>query len=253
MSKRFYWLKLHDDFFDSKRIKKMRRCAGGDTMLVIYLKMQMIAMKHDGVIEYTGIEDNIAEELALDIDETTESVAATIAFLLKAGLCEMDGDNLFLPFAVSCVGSESSSAERVRQCRERQRALQGNVTALPCNEKPLLCNGEKEIEKDIEIDKEVKAPARPTKHKYGEYGHVMLTDDEMSKLNADYSNVDDAIRYLDEYIEMKGASYKSHYLAMRKWVFDAVREHQPKETKQANSSFEVDSFFSKVLAQSYEG
>ena len=52
---RYYWLKLQEDFFDSKRIKKLRRIAGGDTYTIIYLKMQLMAMKRDGILEYTGL------------------------------------------------------------------------------------------------------------------------------------------------------------------------------------------------------
>ena len=33
--KRYYWLKLQDDFFKSKRIKKLRKIAGGDTYTII--------------------------------------------------------------------------------------------------------------------------------------------------------------------------------------------------------------------------
>lgn len=52
----------------------------------------------------------------------------------------------------------------------------------------------------------------------------------MNKLYVDYGNekTQKAITYLDEYIEMKGAKYKSHYLVMRKWVFDAVEEKERK-------------------------
>ena len=39
--KRYYWLKFRDDFFDSKRIKKLRKMAGGDTYTIIYLKMML--------------------------------------------------------------------------------------------------------------------------------------------------------------------------------------------------------------------
>ena len=46
-NKRYYWLKLYDDFFSSLRIKKLRKLAGGDTYLAIYLKMQLLAMKSD--------------------------------------------------------------------------------------------------------------------------------------------------------------------------------------------------------------
>lgn len=92
---------------------------------------------------------------------------------------------------------------------------------------------EKRIEENskeeyIEVDKR---PARTPKHKYGEYGHVLLKDDELEKLNAEYGEEEtkEAIRYLDEYIEMKGTKYKSHYLALRKWVYEAVKERKPKE------------------------
>ncbi len=48
MGKRYYWLKLPDDFFRQKPIKKLRKIAGGDTYTIIYLKMLLIAMKQDG-------------------------------------------------------------------------------------------------------------------------------------------------------------------------------------------------------------
>jgi hypothetical protein len=66
------------------------------------------------------------------------------------------------------------------------------------------------------------------KHKYGEYKNVLLTDDEYIRLNNDYSNCDELIKYLDEYIEMKGYKAKSHNLAIRKWVVSAVEEHNKK-------------------------
>lgn len=126
--KRYYWLKLRDDFFNSKRIKKLRKMAGGDTYIIIYLKMQLLAMKREGVLQYTGLEDSFPEELALDIDETPDDVRVTLAFLLKYGLVETE-DNVtyFLPYAISNTGSETASAARVREHRERQKLLHCNT------------------------------------------------------------------------------------------------------------------------------
>ena len=64
------------------------------------------------------------------------------------------------------------------------------------------------------------------KNIYGEYKHVRLTEAEHERLVKDYgeNQATSAIKYLDEYIEMKGAKYKSHNLALRKWVFDAVKQ-----------------------------
>lgn len=41
-----------------------------------------------------------------------------------------------------------------------------------------------------------------------------------------------AITFLDEHIEMKGYKAKSHYLAIRKWVVDAVKEKERKDQRQ---------------------
>ena len=150
-AKRYYWLKLYDDFFGSVRIKKLRKIAGGDTYLIIYLKMQLKAMKTGGVLEYTGLEDSFAEELALDLDEEPENVAVTINYLLRCGLMETsDQREYFVPYAVLNTGSESASTQRVREHRAR-KALQCNTDETEVKH---LGNAEKEIEKEKEIELE---------------------------------------------------------------------------------------------------
>lgn len=67
------------------------------------------------------------------------------------------------------------------------------------------------------------------KHKYGEYKNVLLKDEELQTLKENYQNWEELIKYLDEYIEMKGYKAKSHYLCIKKWVVDAVKRNQPKK------------------------
>lgn len=157
-NKRYYWLKLKEDFFGSKRIKKLRRLAGGDTYTIIYLKMQLLAMKSDGVLTFTGLEASFAEELALDLDEDTDDVRLTLAYLTGCGLVETSDDiNFFIPYAVENVGSETDSTQRSRACRERlkvqQTAASDDGMLLQCNTSATqvqhTCNTEKEKEKDI--------------------------------------------------------------------------------------------------------
>ena len=217
---RYYWLKLNKDFFKSKRIKKLRKLAGGDTFTIIYLKMQLLSTPTEGVLTYTGLEDTIAEEIALDIDEDPDNVKVTLNYLLKTGLCEMIGDNeLFLPFVADSVGSEGSSAKRVRDFRNRQKALQCNTSVTEV--KPIV-NGEIEIEIEKEIEKDINISSskeKPKKKKYGEYKHVILTEDEYNRLVSDYGEqaVLEGIRNVDEYCEEKGKTYKNYNLTLRKW------------------------------------
>lgn len=73
----------------------------------------------------------------------------------------------------------------------------------------------------------------PAKHSYGQFGNVMLLDDEFTKLadkyGADIRN--DAIEFLDMYIEEKGYKTKSHYLAIIRWVVNAVNERRQKQRR----------------------
>ena len=75
-------------------------------------------------------------------------------------------------------------------------------------------------------EKSSSASAKANKHKYGEYKNVLLKDEELQKLKDEYENWDNLIKYLDEYIEMKGYKAKSHYLCIKKWVVDAVNKQQ---------------------------
>lgn len=68
------------------------------------------------------------------------------------------------------------------------------------------------------------------KKKYGNYKHVLLTDKEYEALQKDYTNYQELIDYLDEYMEMKTYKVKSHYLAIKRWVVDAVSEKNRRNT-----------------------
>jgi len=83
------------------------------------------------------------------------------------------------------------------------------------------------------IDKDSVSTHTDPKHTYGEYKHVKLKDTEYQKLVTDYgkSMAESCITFLDEYIEMKGYKAKSHYLCIRKWVVDAVKEREQRTNR----------------------
>lgn len=164
MAKKYYWLRLKDDWFNSKVIKKLRKIAGGDTYTIIYLKMQLLSLKNEGKLYYEGVEDSFEEELALDLDEDIDNVTVTVSYLQKCGLLEVISKDQYLLTEVPAVtGSESASAERVRKHRAQKelfeqmsetKALQCNTGVTEGNAEVTNCNTEKEIEKEIEKDKE---------------------------------------------------------------------------------------------------
>ena len=163
MAKKYYWLKLKDNFFNQKEVKKLRRIAGGDTYTIIYLKMQLLSIKKDGIIEFEGTEKDLAEQLSYEIDEDGDNIQTTLLFLRANNLIEEISENNFLLTKVpDCIGKEGASAERVRRHRERKALLEKEK-----EQKMLQCNGEvtdsndvviesnTEIEREIEIEKEI--------------------------------------------------------------------------------------------------
>jgi predicted phage replisome organizer len=125
--KKYYWLKLRDDFFAQKEIKKLRKLAGGDTFTIIYLKLQLLSIKNEGTVYFESIEDSFAEEMALALDEDVGNVKMTLFFLEKCGLIEEISDSeYFLPEARENIGKESGSAERMRKHRQNKRLVTGD-------------------------------------------------------------------------------------------------------------------------------
>lgn len=170
-TKRFYWLKLKEDFFRQKDIKKLRKLAGGEVFIIIYLKMLLRSLKDDGRLYYEGVEDDFPAELALDIDEEEENVKMTIAYLTAKGiLVQNQPDEFELMTAHEMTGSECDSAARVRRLREQrmlasgQKALQSNATVTDCNGTVTTSNVE--IEKELELEKELEIEAKPKRKRF---------------------------------------------------------------------------------------
>lgn len=148
--KRYFWLKLHKDFFQRKEIKRLRKIAGGDTYTIIYLKMLLRSIMSDGKLYYDGLEDDFASELALDLDEKEENVQITIQYLFKSGLLEMCSDEeYYLPDTKDSTGCETAAASRMRKCRAKKDKLERN------NVTPMLQSGYGEKEKDRELYKDI--------------------------------------------------------------------------------------------------
>lgn len=147
-NKRYYWIQLAQDFFKSKEMKLLRKIAGGDTHTIIYLKIMLISLEDGGHIYYDGLADNLAEEIALVIDENVEDIKITLIFLESKGLLTRKNDrDYFLEQVPEMVGSETASTRRSRKHRE--------LRGLHCNTIATTCNGDIEKDIDTEIEKDV--------------------------------------------------------------------------------------------------
>ena len=131
IQKRYYWLKLNEDFFQDPIIKKLRKIAGGDTFTCIYLKMMLMSLKSNGILIFEGFEESFEKELALKMDEDETNIKVVINYLFSYKLIseESKKNKSFLMTAVSkMTGTESESAERMRKLRAKSSQCDEQVT-----------------------------------------------------------------------------------------------------------------------------
>ena len=114
--KRLWWLKLPKDFFTSNNvIKKMRKLPGGDTYVVITLKLLLLSLDNDFRIYYEGVEDTFPKDIALTLDESPEAVEVTLRMLLQQG-CHVDGAQAGSEGRAYCTYCHHSGHKGRRDC-----------------------------------------------------------------------------------------------------------------------------------------
>ena len=94
--RRYYWLKLYDSFFENKTSKYIRRLPDGDKVLICYLKFQLRLLKTEGVFIFDNLCENMAEEIALTIDEDVNIVKLLLGALEKANAIEFLNQNTIM-------------------------------------------------------------------------------------------------------------------------------------------------------------
>ena len=117
----------------------------------------------------------------------------------------------------------------------------------------ISCFLRNETESDPDMPKENDKPVKKkkTKHKYGEYNNVLLTDEELEKLQTQFDDWAERIERVSEYVESTGKPYKSHYAVIRTW---ARKEEREKKSKRRMSNTERNAqMFANVARKLGEG
>ena len=244
------WIKIITDIFDDEKILMIESMPAADSIIVIWFKLLTFAGKqnNDGVFMMSNRIAYTDEMLASIFRRDVKVVRLALDVFEQFGMIEIIEDVITIPNwnKHQTLDAYEKKKERDRIYQQERRAAQraliekSSDTSTDSKETPSsdVAISEEDIEEDIDkekdkenisgSDKPVSVSKKPVKHKYGEYKHVQLTDAEYEKLCKDYGEdiAKRAITYLDEAIEMKGYKYKSHNLAIRKWVIDAVKKEQ---------------------------
>lgn len=132
INKRYYWLKLPEDFFQSETIRWLEEQPNGIYYSNFYLKLCLMSINDNGMLIRRVGEMYIPYDIKRLSELTninSDTIMIAINLLKKLGLLEvLDNGAFYLNQVKNMVGSESESAKRVRKHRNKTKALQCNET-----------------------------------------------------------------------------------------------------------------------------
>lgn len=259
------WIKLTTDMFDNRKIKHLRKLPEGNSIVLIWVMLLTMAGRCNAGgmifltenIPYTpkmladelGFEENTVK-LALEALERFNMIVTDNGFFAIAGWEEhQNTDRLAEIREYNRLAKQRSRAKQKALQAPKENVIDASMTSQPCHETDI--EEDKDKEADIEnIYSDEAAPPKPKKkkaekQKYCEFHNVLLTKEEYAKLEADFGNLYTvkAISFLDAYIEEKGYKSKSHNMAIRRWVMDAVKEKEAKPQRYGGRKEKVPGWF----------
>ena len=173
------------------------------------------------------IQDDMWEAAeTLPRDQADELIGALVRYGMTGE--EPEGRPAWLGIFIVCRGRMAMSAKASAKGRKMARARHTRTddaqapctddAQAPCTDDaqaPMLSRDKSEKRKD---PPKGGSKRKPERHRYGEYQNVLLSDDELSRLKAEYPDWEERIERLSGYVASKGASYKSHYATIRNWA-----------------------------------
>lgn len=233
------WIKIVTDIFDDEKIILLEQMPNGDGLVVIWFKLLCLAgkMNNHGVLMINGRIPYTEDMLAAIFRRPITTVRLALQAFEDFEMIERVSGTVTIPNWDKHQNLDALEKKReyqknlMRERRAQQRALcESNSEA---NSEANVSSSEEEKELEKELDVNSKAP-KPKKKKYGsEFGNVRLTEEEHTRLTdaCGAETATAAIEFLDKYIEEKHYKSHSHYLAIKRWVLDAINEPKNKPKK----------------------
>ena len=199
MTKKYYWLKLKDDFFDDDTISFIEEQENGVYYINFYLKLCLKSLKTDGkLIRLIG--ENLIPYDVKSLAKLTNTPIDTVRVAMKVfeeiGLIKvLETGEIYLQQINELIGNETDKARLMREKRAANKMIGNIVTQNSNNVTAMLpeCYLEKEIDIEKEKDIESNKPAKAGKG----------TFDNIKKMIADSSLDDEVKEEAEKWLEYK--------------------------------------------------
>jgi predicted phage replisome organizer len=190
-NKRYYWLKLKEDFFEDDTISWLEEQENGKDYVIFYLKLCLKSLKDEGqLIRYVGerLIPYDVKALAKITNTAPDTVAVAMQAFLDIGLIEhLETGEIYMTQINEMIGSETDAARRKRKQRAREAKLETvkQEKLEECDNVTEVSQGshtEIDIEIDIEKDKELQQEKEKNKNQ------VVVVDPEINMVHTFFQN-----------------------------------------------------------------
>lgn len=246
-NKKYYYLKLRDNFFDSEAMILLESMDDGYLYSNILLKLYLRSLKGEGKLMFDNRIPYSSTMLSKITRHPVGVVEKAVKLFDELGLIDiLDNGAIYMSDIQNFIGESSTEADRIRAYRKKISDEKETLTAGCANvsEIPYKCTPEREIEREIEKEIEIDIAdksTKPPKSKYGELKNVLLTAEEYEKLKERFPDYEDRINKLGYYISSRGKKYNSHYATVLNWA----RKDEDDDKQGAGSKSKQDNAVSK--------
>lgn len=234
-NKKYYYLRLKDNFFDSDELKILESMKDGYLYSNILLKLYLRSLKNDGKLVVNDRIPYNAEMLASVTGHQVGTIKQALSMFKELGLIEiLENGAIYMLDIQNFIGKGSTEADRQRlydrrisEERKQKKLTQSrNLKEILEKSTPEI---EIELEKDIEIEKEIHSSAKSTTTKRKRFEKPSISD--IKQYCMERNNNVNAEQFFD-YYESNG--WKVGKNSMKDWKA-AVRTWERSEYRKTNS------------------
>jgi phage replisome organizer N-terminal domain protein len=255
-NKKYYYLRLKDNFFDGDELKILESMKDGYLYSNILLKLYLRSLKNDGKLVVNDRIPYNAEMLASVTGHQVGTIKQALSMFKELGLIEiLENGAIYMLDIQNFIGKGSTEADRQRlydrrisdERKQKKLTQSRNLEEILEKSTPEI---EIELEKDIEIEKEIHSSAKSTTTKRKRFEKPTLS--EIKEYCIERNNNVDAQHFYD-YYESNGwkvgkNAMKNWQAAVRTWEKNSYT-NTTKQTKKTNTEQTLDAIY-KVMNES---
>jgi predicted phage replisome organizer len=131
-SERYYWLKLHKDFFKRHDISVVEDMPNGKDYVLFYLKLMLESVDHEGALRFSDTIPYSEAMLASVTRTNVDIVRSALKVFIELGMVEVfDDQTLFLRQVAELLDSETFQSKRKREMKHSLPQIGAGVNFTP--------------------------------------------------------------------------------------------------------------------------